>query len=119
MNEPWNKKWIEIEPLGSGGQGDTFLVKTFADETKRAVLKLLKSHKAQDPKARRRMYQEVANLKILRSAGGKVPEVLDGNTESFEDTSMPMYFVMEHITGDTLANAVQKNSGLPVETSVG
>lgn len=119
MNEPWNKKWIEIEPLGSGGQGDTFLVKPFADETKRAVLKLLKSHKAQDPKARRRMYQEVANLKILRSAGGKVPEVLDGNTESFEETSMPMYFVMEHITGDTLANAVQKNSGLPVETSVG
>ncbi len=119
MNEPWNTKWVEIEPLGGGGQGDTFLVKSLIHESKRAVLKLLKGHKVQDPKARRRMYQEVANLKILRSAGGKVPEVLDGNTENFEDVNLPLYFVMEHIEGNTLANVVQQSTGLSVETSVG
>jgi tRNA A-37 threonylcarbamoyl transferase component Bud32 len=65
------------------------------------------------------MYQEVANLKILRSAGGKVPEVLDGNTESFDDTNVPLYFVMEHIVGDTLANLIQKSSLFSVQDSVG
>jgi hypothetical protein len=50
------------------------LVKGVSGGTKNAVLKLLKPQKAQDPKGRRRMYQEVANLKILHSAGGKVPK---------------------------------------------
>ena len=79
MSAKWSEKWIEVKPLGGGGQGDTLLVRSNSDETKEAVLKLLKPRKEKDPKARRRMYQEVANLKILRSAGGKVPEVLDGS----------------------------------------
>jgi serine/threonine protein kinase len=119
MDGLWNTKWIEIEPLGGGGQGDTFLVKSAGEGSKRVVLKLLKGHKVQDAKARRRMFQEVTNLKILRSAGGKVPEVLDGNTDVFEDINLPMYFVMEHIQGNTLADLIQQSSGLPVETSVG
>jgi hypothetical protein len=115
---PWIEKWIELKPLGGGGQGDTLLVRSKSDDTNQAVLKLLKPHKAQDSKARRRMYQEVANLKILRSAGGKVPEVLDGNTESFDKLDVPMYFLMEFIVGDTLANLVKQNSAFSVDISI-
>jgi len=118
-NEPWIEKWGNAEPLDGGGQGDTLLVRSYSDGTKQAVLKLLKPHKAQDNKARRRMYQEVANLKILRSAGGKVPEVLDGNTESFDTLDVPMFFVMEFVAGETLASLIKKNSSLSVEISVG
>ena len=117
--KPWSEKWTDGEPLGGGGQGDTLLVKSKSDESKQAVLKLLKPHKAQDPKARRRMYQEVANLKILRSAGGKVPEVMDSNTESFDQLDVPMYFVMEFVAGHTLANLIEQNSALPVDISIG
>jgi len=118
-NGQWNDKWTEVRPLGGGGQGDTLLVRSNSDQTRQAVLKLLKPHKAQDPKARRRMYQEVANLKILRNAGGKVPEVMDGNTEDFEKVNVPMYFVMEFIGGDTLANLISKNRSFSVEDSTG
>jgi serine/threonine protein kinase len=62
LPEPWSEKWIEIEPLGGGGQGDTILVKGVSGEPARAVLKLLKPQKVSDPKARRRMAQEVTNL---------------------------------------------------------
>ena len=117
-NEPWGEKWDKLKPLGGGGQGDTVLVQSKSNFPKQAVLKLLKPHKAQDSKARRRMYQEVANLKILRSAGGKVPEVLDDNTDSFEKLDAPMYFVMEFVQGDMLSNVIGEKHSLPVETSV-
>jgi hypothetical protein len=119
MNEPWKEKSVEVKLLDGGGQGYTFLVKGVSGGTKNAVLKLLKPQKAQDPKRRRHMYQEVANLKILHSAGGKVPEVLDGNTENFEDINVSMYFVMGYIEGSTLANLIKQSDGLPVETWVG
>jgi serine/threonine protein kinase len=119
ISGPWNKNWVEIEPLGGGGQGDTLLVKSISGEPARAVLKLLKPQKVRDAKARGRMAIEVTNLKVLRNAGGKVPQVLDGNTEQFEDQNVPLYFVMEFIQGDTLAKTVQGSNGLPVETSIG
>ena len=65
------------------------------------------------------MYQEVANLKILRSAGGKVPEVLDGDTEVFENVEIPMFFVMEFVDGKMLASLIEESHGLSVEQSLG
>jgi serine/threonine-protein kinase len=117
-NSNWSERWTEVKPLGGGGQGDTLLVRSNSDQSKQAVLKLLKPHKAKDPKARRRMYQEVANLKILRSAGGKVPETLDGNTDVFENIDMPMFFVMEFIPGQMLAHLVAQSRNLSVECSL-
>ena len=116
VSGPWNNNWIEIEPLSGGGQGDTILVKSVSGEPARAVLKLLKPQKVRDVKARGRMAIEVTNLKVLRNAGGKVPQVLDGNTEKFEDPNVPLYFVMEFVQGNTLTKAVQSGGGLPAET---
>jgi serine/threonine protein kinase len=116
-NGPWDEKWIAIAPLDGGGQGDTIIVRSATDETARAVLKLLKAHKTTDSKARRRMAQEVLNLKLLHSAGGKVPKVLDGNTEKFADQNSSLYFVMEFIEGNTLANVI-KTGPLSLTTSV-
>jgi serine/threonine protein kinase len=118
-DKPWTEKWIEINPLSGGGQGDTILVKSLSNEATRAVLKLLKPHKTQDTKSRGRMAQEVMNLKILRNAGGQVPQVLDGNTDKFEVQNIPLYFVMEFVEGDTLAKSVQDNGGLSVDKAVG
>jgi eukaryotic-like serine/threonine-protein kinase len=91
----------------AAARGDTLIVRSATGDPVQAVLKLLKSHKASDPKARRRMAQEVLSLKILHSAGGKVPRVLDANTEKFEDQNSPLYFVMDYIEGQTLAKVVQ------------
>ena len=117
-DELWKDKWIEIEPLDGGGQGDTILVKSKLSEIPKAVLKLLKPNKAQDLKARGRMAQEVTNLKFLRSAGGNVPQVFDSNTEKFEDKEILLFFVMEFIAGKTLAKTIDSLEGFPLETSV-
>jgi serine/threonine protein kinase len=63
------------------------------------------------------MHQEVVNLKVLQSAGGKVPKVLDGNTEEFENQNSPLYFVMEYIDGKTLAEVI-KTGPLPITTAI-
>src|SRR6266404_5840969 len=117
--ETWVQKWAKIEPLGGGGQGDTLLVKSLLGEFDRAVLKVLKPQKAQNAKARGRMAQEVTNLKVLRNAGGKVPKVLDDNTEKFEDPSVPLFFVMEYVKGKTLAETVQPIGSLSLNAAVG
>ena len=100
---PWVAKWGEGERFDGGGQGDTFLVPDRT--TPRGVMKLLKDHRAGDPKSRRRMFQEVSNLKILHSAGARVPQILDDNTSEFENLGVPLFFVMERIEGKTLANS--------------
>ena len=116
---PWTEKWVVKNRLSGGGQGDTHLVQPVSEKFDQAVLKLLKPEKAQDAKARRRMAQEVTNLKVLHNAGGKVPQVLDGNTEKFEDPDATLFFVMEFINGKTLADLIQADGGLPLPTSIG
>lgn len=117
--KPWRTKWIEAKPLGAGGQGDTYIVKSVSNEEDQAVLKVLRPHKAQEPKARRRMFQEVNNLRVLHSAGGKVPEVLEHNTEKFEDANEQLFLVMEYVRGLTLADTFRREVSLSVEASVG
>src|SRR5829696_6253077 len=97
---PWSINWELVKAFGGGGQGDTSIVRSRADASQTGLLKCLK--KGNDPKARRRMFQEVSNLRILHGAGAKVPKVLDDNTNDFE-TEVPLFFVMELISGDTLS----------------
>jgi hypothetical protein len=91
-SKPWANNWTETKPLSGGGQGDTILVCSVQDKNIQAVLKLLKQGKSQDPKARRRMFQEVNNLKILRAAGAKVPEVLEHRNVQPVAQSMTLHF---------------------------
>src|SRR4051812_10301152 len=114
--QPWEQSWKQIGPLGAGGQGETSLVEPASGGRSKAVLKLLRRNDL--AKARGRMAQEVTNLKVIHNAGGKVPKVLDGNTDQFEDSSLPLYFVMEHISGRTLAKVVSEKGGLPFGASL-
>ncbi len=115
MEGPWEEKWKIEGPLGGGGQGTTFLVLSI-DGGRKGVMKVLK--KQTDSEARRRMHREVTSLRTLHSAGCKVPEVFDGNTEKFEPLDVPLYFVMERIDGETLAVVVDRAKGLPLDTSL-
>jgi len=115
----WSERWQEVGPLGGGGQGDTFIVQSIASGGKQAVLKVLRSSKEKDSKARRRMSQEVNNLRILHNAGGKVPGVLESNIENFEALNLPLYLVMEYVAGPTLAETLKQRKSLPVEIGVG
>jgi len=112
----WEDKWEDIVDLGQGGQGITVKVKAKQSDAKIGVLKKLKNNKSLQ--ARRRMYQEVANLRIVANAGGRVPRVFDDNTACFEDESVKLYFVMEFINETTLDQYVQENYPLDVDTAL-
>jgi len=116
-DKPWSSKWTIKSDIGRGGQGTTYLVESVTD-ARLAVMKVLRNQK--NPQARRRMFQEVSNLKVLESAGCKVPVVLDSNVQQFEANDLPLYFVMQHVSGKNLAATVdeQKSLGLPQSISL-
>jgi len=108
-DKPWSSNWISNDELGHGGQGTTYLVKNL-DGSRQAVMKVLRNQRS--TQARRRMFQEVANLKVLESAGCKVPIVLDSNVQQFETNDVPLYFVMQHIPGPDLSTIVCEKGSL-------
>lgn len=112
--KPWLDRWQVKEDIGRGGQGTTFLV-TKKSEGTEAVLKVLRMQS--DPEARRRMFQEVNNLKVLQNARCKVPAILDSNTDKFESLDVPLYFVMEQVVGSDLNTVVSSAGGLDLPKS--
>jgi len=110
--EPWLDKWKITRKLSGGGQGTTFIVESVTG-SRSGVLKTLRHQ--ENKEARGRMYREVACLKVLHSTGCRIPQVLDSNTEQFEDVKVPLFFVMEFMPGETLAAYVSKAKGLPLK----
>ena len=109
----WETGWTVIEKIGGGGQGQTYLVKK-PDSAIRGVLKEINADYANDKKARSRLYQEVANLKLVHSAGGKVPHIIETNAEAYE-SDVPLYFVMEFLEGVTLEKFIATNGPLDLK----
>ena len=58
-------KWQIIDEIGSGGQGKIYKVRNISNstDTNTFALKYLKSQK--DMERRKRMYNEVSNIKVL------------------------------------------------------
>ena len=101
-NKPWEEKWEIVEPIGGGGQGDTFLVK-HKDSTILShsfVLKKLKNQK--DPERRKRMHREVAALSTLDCPG--IPRLIESNSDQFE-ADVPLYMVGNSLKGKHFHNS--------------
>ena len=114
--QPWQERWEPVDDERErGGQGETFRVR---DKTSGeiALLKLLKNQR--NDQARRRMYQEVANLRALHAAECKVPAVIDDNTAEFKTASVRLFFVMEFIEGKTLADEIRARQRLDLDTAI-
>lgn len=113
---PWSGTWRGVGPLGAGGQGATFLVESISAPPRRAVLKKLKRN--DEPADRRRMRQEVVNLQVVGAAGGSVPQVVDGNTEESENPGVELYFVMEHVEGETLERRIDQSGPMSIDEAI-
>jgi serine/threonine-protein kinase len=103
-SKPWDEKWEKVKQIGSGGQGETFLVQPKDPKifSQACVLKILKNQK--DPERRQRMYREVAALKTLNCFG--IPKLIDSNCDQFA-TDVPLYMVGEFIEGKTLSQLLE------------
>src|ERR1051325_3995369 len=108
----WEAQWKKIKSLGKGGQGTTWLLED-KQNSQKAVLKLL--NKNIDNKARRRMVNEVNNLKTLSEMGGNIPKIIDDNLEFFKDKNVILYFIMQLIEGETLQAYIKKRKKIKIE----
>jgi serine/threonine protein kinase len=64
------------------------------------------------------MFREVASLRTVRGAGGKVPEVYDENTALFGDGRSQLFLVMEFVEGETLSSVVEKAGVLQLDEAI-
>ena len=114
-NKPWDEKWEIVKPIGSGGQGDTFLVKP-KDSTvlsQSFVLKKLKNQK--DAERRKRMHREVAALSTLDCPG--IPRLIESNSDQFK-SEVPLYMVSEFIEGKTLSQILDPAPNMGIADAV-
>lgn len=116
MAHPWEDRWDIVQPLSRGGQGVTKLVMSKSAPQQKGVLKYLVNNKSST--ARARMRREVANLQSLATLGGKVPQVLEHNTEAYNEPKIELYLVMEHIEGPTLKEFVESQGKLTVDQAL-
>src|ERR1051325_7119586 len=101
----WNQKWVRLKRLSKGGQGLTYRARRLEDSEHDEGAYVLKELKDQrDPERRARMYQEVANLRILEGEG--IAHYVDANAERFKEDE-DLYLVTEYIPGPTLAEFVK------------
>jgi serine/threonine protein kinase len=99
--QPWTERWKFVEAFGSGGQGQTSIVRK--EDGSKGVLKIL--NKPNNAGARRRMYLETAALRTLTHA--QIPRLLDTNAHEFESDTR-LYLVTEFIAGGTLDEVVRE-----------
>lgn len=101
VTQGWEGIWTLVEealPM-EGGQGQ---VRKVRDVTGRyGALKLMHPGDNANHERRRRFAHEIQSLKLV--AGKGIPELLDDNISSLEDTSTALYFVQQWIDGEVLS----------------
>jgi len=106
--DPWQNKWIVEQKIKEDDQSLVRIVRSRGDN-KLAVLKTLKDFRNTD--RRYRLTKEVLALEKLRDNKG-IPAVLDHNAAEVADKNIPLFLVIEHVNGVTLANRFDEPLGL-------
>lgn len=97
--EPWSSKWQKAHGGSrSGGQSEGFIVNSIDELGQKAFVKTMR--RPWDMGARKRFRREVASYETLKHAG--IPDLIDHNSEFWEDAKVPLYLVIEYIEGKTL-----------------
>jgi len=93
--------------------GATFVVKRRdGSDDNEYVLRILR--RQDDPERRQRMNREVSALRLLGHSGA-VPQFIESNTDQHADLNVPLYFVAEYVTGQTLEERVNQSPLQPAE----
>lgn len=106
QSQPWEDRWTrEGKPLG-GGQGESFIARSKANDQLRVFVKSLRRDRLGDVRARGRFHREVGIYETLDGLG--LPILIDHNADSFKDRRVPLYLVTELIEGENLKNIIER-----------
>ena len=94
----YGERWEKIDSAGDGGQGYVLKVKDINNPTDIFALKFLK--KQTDSERRKRMFNEVNNVKLLKNE--HLINIIDTNCDSYEKEEVKLYYVSPYIEGCTL-----------------
>jgi serine/threonine protein kinase len=110
----WNERWVQGEPVGEGGQANTYLATDVSSDSPIYVIKVLKSQR--DPERRARMYREVAAYETLSHQG--IPKIIDSNVQLYKDETKPLYLVLEYIPGPNLEDHISSTGPMSLEQAL-
>lgn len=95
----YKDRWEKIDDIDGGGQGTTIKAVDKNDNNVIAAVKIL--NKQNDMERRARMLRETVSLSTLSHPN--LPEVLDSNTENWQDLNYKLFIATEFIPGVTLS----------------
>ncbi|WP_083326310.1 protein kinase domain-containing protein [Hymenobacter coccineus] len=109
----YKEDWVKLADLGAGGQGSTIIAERIQHK-KPAVIKIL--HSQNDRERRARMHRETASLSTLFHES--IPQILDSNTEYWEDKNYKLFIATELIPGSNLSYELFKNESLAAKINL-
>jgi serine/threonine-protein kinase len=113
----WRERWTKLEPIGIGGQGQTFSAKRNSDGV-RACIKALRNN--DDVERRRRFVQEANALVAIQNL--RVPTLIETNANRDEITprksASKLYMAIEYVNGITLTELINKNGPMIIKDSI-
>jgi tRNA A-37 threonylcarbamoyl transferase component Bud32 len=105
-------KYEIVEPLGSGGMGEVYLVRHVHLHELR-VIKILRKDLQADPAAQKRFTREARLATQIKHPN--VAILYDFSTLPDEDS---YYMVWEHIQGEDVGDWIRRNGSIPVPLSI-
>jgi serine/threonine protein kinase len=102
----WKESWVELSSIDGGAQGDCFSVKRKGGDDTVFFLKRLKD--GGNSERRSRFYFET----MLHNAYkiNHTTEIIETNSENFEDKSIDLYYVAKFVLGQRLDKFVGKQN---------
>jgi serine/threonine protein kinase len=110
----WRDRWVVIENLPGGGQGEAFRASRKVDG-RIAFLKVIKGKS--DPERRARFSREANAYDTFRVDG--VPTLIESNAQRHRDAEVEPYIATEFIEGPTLRQWREKLTRVDLAVAVG
>ncbi|MEE6165372.1 MULTISPECIES: serine/threonine protein kinase [unclassified Mycolicibacterium] len=104
--QPWEERWTREGGSLGGGQGESFIARSKADDGLRVFVKTLRRDRLGDSRARGRFHREVGIYETLDGLG--LPTLIEHNADSFRNRRVPLYLVTELIEGENLKNSIER-----------
>ena len=92
------ERWQRGDAVGGGGQATVYKATEIDNPTEIFALKYLK--KQDDIERRKRMFNEVNNVKLLQN--DHLISIIDTNCNLYESENVDLYYVTSYIGGCTL-----------------
>ena len=110
----WRGRWVAVERLRSGGQGDAWRVRRKGDG-REGFLKVIREKRK--PERRARFSKEATEYATVAVRG--IPRLIESNAHRWQNTGVEPYMVTEFIEGPTLRQWREDHERVSLREAIG